>query len=621
MANLDLIYSPDDRMYAFENHTDGFLISLAGPGTGKTHSFLKRTKALITCGVPQDSICYLTFIKEISNAFIEDYIEEFGRDSYETNKPRISTLHSFACRLLRNQGFQIGYDQELYFTNTADKDSDDANTVLSDLLEFVKGPLCLSVADLRKHVNCIKKAWRDEVNPLSLPDPVPMILPHAKRLFKALRIVDWDQTIQLALILARSLQQLPSWITNLKHYFIDEYQDFNKAEQTLIGFLSNYATSTVIVGDDDQSLYRTRGGSPDGLRSLYADPTKDHVSLIKCYRCRETIVTAANTFQRGMSTSPRTMIPVHSGGEILAYRFKSSKAEVTFLVPFLLDCIAQLPETITPKDGTVCLFPSWKVLDEYYKQLSPYVPCIRRKRTPNSQRIWLERVLNLLCTPNQRFIERLLLNEYDQIKPRHKRSIIQKVIQDDLAVPRAVQLLLTQNQITKDAAIHAQQFCQLIEDIGSRDPDKISQQLASKLSIDSSVVHGHISSLIMKLAELETEDLIKEFADLILPTSAIPEEDPRSILFLTMHGSKGLTKRVVVMPGLERAWLPGDSAGAELEEKQRLFFVSLTRATHRVLVTVPKNRGKGDSLNYTTPGRGEVSPFLENSGICIIYQD
>ncbi len=213
------------------------------------------------------------------------------------------------------------------------------------------------------------------------------------------------------------MSTLPNWITDIKHYLIDEFQDFNKAEQVLIAFLSSHALSTVIVGDDDQSLYSTRGGSPDGLRSLYSDSTKDQVSLVNCFRCRETIVTAANTFQGVMHTTPRMMTPVESGGEIFAYRFKSSNAEIAFIVPFLQDCIAQLRETITPKDGTVCLFPSWKVLDEYYEQLSPLIPCVKRKSVVDPQRMWLERVLNLLCTPNQRFIERLLLNEYDQIKP------------------------------------------------------------------------------------------------------------------------------------------------------------------------------------------------------------
>lgn len=621
MANLDLSYSANDRTKAFENHDTGYLISLAGPGTGKTFSFLKRIEALTAKGVSQDTICYLTFIKEICNAFIQDYIEKFTNGSYETNKPRVSTLHSFACRLLRNQGFQIGYDGELFFINAAETGSDAANTLLEDLLPLVSEPNCRTVPQLRHHLKDIKAAWRDTVDPSSISSPIPNILIQAEILLRSLRVIDWDQTIPLAHKLATGLSILPRWITDIKHYLIDEFQDFNRAEQVLIAFLLRHATSMVIVGDDNQSLYSTRGGSPDGLRFLYSDSTKDHVSLVNCFRCRETIVTAANSFQRVMHTTSRAMIPVQSGGELLTYRFKSSKAEIAFLVPFLQDCISQLPETIAPKDGTVCLFPSWKVLDEYYKQLSPLMLCAKRKSVFDPQRMWLERILTLLCTPNQRFIERLLLNEYDQIKPRHKKLIIQRVIHQDVTILRAVQLLCSEQQLNGNALAHAQQFCQLIEDILSRDPVRISLQLASKLNIDGPLASSHISSLLSKLGEPETEDLIKEFSDLILPNSAMPEENPRSILFLTMHGSKGLTKKTVVMPGLEKAWLPGDSAGAELEEKQRLFYVALTRATHRVLITLPMNRARGDSLNYPTPGRGEASPFIADSGLNIVYHD
>ncbi|HWR82835.1 MAG TPA: ATP-dependent helicase [Candidatus Deferrimicrobium sp.] len=619
MANLDLLYDPNDRTKAFENHETGYLISRAGPGTGKTFSFLKRIEALTARGVSQDSICYLTFIKEISNAFTQDYIDKFTRESYEADKPRISTLHSFACRLLRNQGFRMGYDGELYFINVAESDSVAATTLLQDLLPLVTEPACLTIARLRNHLNEIKTAWRDTVDPSSLSSPIPNILVQAQYLFRALRVVDWDHTIPLAHELAEGFSILPRWISNIKHYLIDEFQDFNKAEQALIAFLSSHAISTVIVGDDDQSLYSTRGASPDGLRALYFDSSKDQVSLLNCFRCRETIVTAANAFQTVMNATPRRLTPVHTGGEILAYSFRSSKAEIAFIVSYLNESIAQLPEAVTSKDGTVCLFPSWRVLEEYYIQLSPHVACLRRKIIPDPERIWLEQVLKLVCTPNQRFIERLLLNQYDQIKPRHRRLIVQRVMQEDVSISRAVQLLLSENQITGNALVHAQQFCALIEDIVSNDPVKISTQIASKLSVDAQETSAHVTSLLARLGEPEVEDIIKEFSDLILPNSAIPEEDPKSVLFLTMHGSKGLTKRTVVLPGFEKAWLPGDSNGAELEEERRLFYVALTRATHRVLVTFPFNRARGDSLNFPLTGRGEQCPFLGDSGIRVSY--
>lgn len=619
MANLDLTYNPDERSCAFENHTTGFLISLAGPGTGKTYSLLKRTEALTARGVTQDSICYLTFIKEISNAFVQDYIEKFGKDSYEVHKPRISTLHSFACRLLRHQGFQIGYDGELYFANTAECDSDAADTLLTDLIPFVNRPDCRTLAQLRKKINSIKTAWRDTVNPVTLAAPIPSILPHAENLFRAFRVVDWDQTIPLAYALAQSLQTLPNWITDIKHYFIDEYQDFNKAEQSLISFLADHATSIVIVGDDDQSLYSRRGGSPDGLRNLYANPTHDQVSLVNCYRCREAIVASANTFQRSMHANPRPMLPTKDDGQILAYRFKSSKAELEYLIVFLKDCITHMPAIPGPKDGTICLFPSWRVLDSYFERLSPHVPCSKRKTDILPNRLWLERVLHLVCIPNQRFLERLLLNQYNQVKPRHRQLIVQTVVQRDISVVDAIQSLITDGVLSGQAALQSREFCQLIQDLSSQNVDSIAQYISSKLGIDIHTAKAHLEELLRKLDEPEKEDLIAVYCDLLLPEFACPAEDPRSILFLTMHGSKGLTKKNVVIPGLEAAWLPGTSQGADLEEKRRLFYVAITRATDRVLITFPRNRGLKDSLNFPMLGRGTRSPFIVKAGLNDTY--
>jgi DNA helicase-2/ATP-dependent DNA helicase PcrA len=615
MANLDDIYGPEDRTRAFENHDNGYLVSLAGPGTGKTRSLLNRTEALTARGVVQNSICYLTFIKEISNAFVQDYIDKFGEVSYKANRPRISTLHSFACRLLRHQGFRIGYDGELFFANTADKDTDAAYTLLKDLLPSIYGPDCQTPAQLRQHIKSIKSAWRDTVDPLTLGSPLSTILQNATALFRAFRIVDWDQTIPLATTLIRGLGTLPQWITDIKHYYIDEYQDFNRAEQSLISFFAGHATSVVIVGDVDQSLYSSRGGLPDGLRNLYDNPTHDHVTLIKCFRCKEAIVTAANVFQRAMHDVPRVMLPTQGNGQILVYRFKSSNAELAYLAEYLQDCIAQTPDPPSSKDGTVCLFPSRRCLDSYFAKLSPLVPCARRKGELLPERLWLERILHLICRPNQRFLQRLLLNEYKQIKPRHKQSLIQRVVQRDITPVLALQSLITDGDLTGQAAIQSRDFCQFMEDINSKAPEKVAPHIASRFGTEVQLVANHLAAMIERLNEPELEELITQYADLLLPQSVQPAEDPRSILFLTMHGAKGLTKKNVVIPGLEAAWLPSTAQGAELDEQRRLFYVAITRATDRVLITFPLNRAKKDSLNFNRPGRGVISPFVAQAGL------
>jgi superfamily I DNA/RNA helicase len=87
-----------------------------------------------------------------------------------------------------------------------------------------------------------------------------------------------------------------------------------------------------------------------------------------------------------------------------------------------------------------------------------------------------------------------------------------------------------------------------------------------------------------------------------------------------MHGSKGLTKNTVVVPGLEEACLPGDAAAEDLPERQRLFFVAVSRSAGNLLLTFPHNRGGKDSLNFEMPGRGVASSFIASAGLVASYR-
>ena len=255
MTDLDVKYDVDHRSSAFEDHLRGLLVSLAGPGTGKTHSLLGRIAALAKRGTPFNTICYVTFINEIARAFESDYRGTLGGTA---GAPRISTLHSFACRVLRNLGHQIGYSGALYFGDMASSSDIAARVFLEDLLPGVAQQGCRTVPQLRKLIEQVEAAWRTQTLPTALPNPIPAILPAAQDLLRCYRLVDWDQAISLAESLLRGGGGLPDWIAKIGHYVVDEYQDFNAAEQALISLMTHGAESVVVVGDDDQSVYSGR---------------------------------------------------------------------------------------------------------------------------------------------------------------------------------------------------------------------------------------------------------------------------------------------------------------------------------------------------------------------------
>lgn len=617
MANLDDRYDMDHRTAAFEQHERGLLVCLAGPGTGKTHSLLARTAALTARGCGPDSICYLTFIKEISKAFIDDYIDRFGQGAYDTSAPRISTLHSFACRLLRNQGFRVGYDGDLYFANVAGAD-DAGETFLGDLLPMVTRDGCKTVPQLRKQLDVIKKSWRDCVDPATLPDPAVAVFRVSLVLLRCLRLVDWDQTIPLARTVLQDLQDPPEWIRKIRHFFVDEYQDFNRAEQEIIHLLAGASESMVIVGDDDQSLYSGRGGAPDGIRSLYADAQHDHVSLVKCYRCPSSILLPTNTFQAAISANPRPMSASRAGGQVLCYRFKSSKAECAYLVEYLNARIAELPEIPRPKDGIVCLFPSKRVLNCYFDMLSPRIVCVKRGADVPAKRLWLERVLQLLLRPHQRFIERLLLNDYKEVKPRHRQLIVRRMLERDLSPSAACESLVSDGLFTAKALTAATAFLAACAAIASRDLAEVAPMVAGALGISEEHALEQLHAM-TESGQDASGDLVSLVCDTLLPDTASQPDDPLAVLFLTMHGSKGLTKNTVVVPGLEEAFLPGGATAEDLPERKRLFFVALSRATSNLLLTFPHNRGGSDSLNFDMPGRGVASCFIASAGLAASY--
>ncbi len=339
MANLDAQYAVDDRVRAFENHEAGLLISLAGPGTGKTFSFLRRVNAMLTRdNIQPGEICYLTFIKDIAKAFQSDYQEEFSPDLDDANKPRVSTLHSFACRLIRNRGFNIGYDGPLYFTSIADSDSFASQVFLDDLLPIVGATGLRTRPQLCNLLLPVKQAWRNNTDPQTLPQPTPIIFDAALRLARAYRLVDWDQAITLAHELFLNPENRDRWLIQLQHYLVDEYQDFNSAEQAFIATLASTVASMVIVGDDDQSIFSGRGGSPEEMRNLFHSPIHDQVSLLRCRRCKENILIVANRYLRWMSPAAQSMLPYHKGGVARCYCFKSSKAEIEYLEPIRKLC-------------------------------------------------------------------------------------------------------------------------------------------------------------------------------------------------------------------------------------------------------------------------------------------
>jgi DNA helicase-2/ATP-dependent DNA helicase PcrA len=589
---------------SIDDYNGRLLVCMAGPGTGKTKNLLDRVDHLLGSN-PKESIRYITFIRKIARDFEEGCVRRIG------DPPPINTLHSLACRLVRNLGHSLGYKPvEFYFMDVSQDDRDDSTLFRRDLRAMVDPSPKDTQA--RAGLSKLKSCWRTGANPDVSTDASAD--PYSQ-LSRAYNILDWDQAVSIARSLYSNEGVRPRWMGDLKHLLIDEYQDFNIIEQQFIQDLIANATTSVVVGDEHQSIYSSRGALPVGLSDLYAN-TPDRTTLQDSYRCKAALAQAANTFQDTITSSPRPLRNAPVGGATTCLTFKSMKAEVAELKIYLESATSALSDDSEPKERVVCLFRSHKPLKVYFEKLRQVdVPCYTRTALSGEiaqRRRRLQRCLGLVVSPGQPFRERLLLDEFIAPTKRLHSDLIRRILEYDESPLVAFGNL--PKKLTKRRAPEFDRLQELVEHLRVREAASIASFFRDEHICDHPELEEQLGSF-LEMADIDQDD-VEALADKLLPETAAGAESPRSVEFLTMHSSKGLTRRIVVMPGLEQAIMPGAREGEKLAEERRLFYVAITRATDEVLITLPRWRGgKHDPLAYAAPGRCVTSTFVMAAGI------
>jgi superfamily I DNA/RNA helicase len=354
----------------------------------------------------------------------------------------------------------------------------------------------------------VKQAWRDNIDPQSLPQPAPTILGPALELGRAYRLVDWDQAIVLAHELFLDPQNRQEWVIRLQHYLVDEYQDFNRAEQAFIAAIASTITSMVIVGDDNQSIFSSRGGSPDELKHLFVHPANDQVSLQRCRRCKSVILSAANRYLHWMNPAAAPMHPYQHGGSADCYHFKSSKAEIDFLINYLRVKLVGFPANPSSKEGIVCLFPTRKSLAFYYEAIQQNIPSYTGKTDVHPIRNQLALLLELVCNPYQRFIERLLLELFTAIKPRHKLEMVRLILRHDISPSEAIEQLISSSFLSGASLTEGQSFIEMCNNLSSQDPNLVANTISIFFGRKFDEVVPCVENMLNQLRETDQDDLI-----------------------------------------------------------------------------------------------------------------
>lgn len=602
-TSLNDKHEPIDRYKAVVEHGNGLLVVSAGPGTGKTYSLLRKIESLIKIGVDPTQIYYLTFVNSIVDAFKSDIgkTKEEGGLGVDADDLgiHISTLHSLAFKIVKAYSDELGLSSHLEIIDLSPKPQGILSQIfVGDLFEYSKSvDLVTKKKDFDILLRQLTEEWRQNEQPSGDCKSLEEIV---FKFCNRYSVCSWDQLALLA-IKAISENGLPKWLQGAQHFLIDEYQDFNPAEQQLLELITEPSDSVIIVGDPDQSIYSGRSASPQGLIDLLSQPDAECVNFVFCRRCPRKVTEAANHILRYMDPegfSEKELQPFKDeDGDLAILSFKSCKAEV--------EQIAELLKTLDVSDysDTIVLLPAKKAIDYYVAKLKKLGIDCKARAADSSDEICLA-LLRLVILQNQPFLHRVLLSRFTSLERKYKSYVLVAYIDGE-------ESFIATLQQSADSQNWQQRYRDSLSDFAGTSENMTSMTVSSVIDGLENVKCKQSESIITTLLASDEDLSAKKSVELALlseePDPEESEDNSVPIEVMTMHSSKGLSKELVIIPAFDKKLLPGESSGERLAEMHRLVYVAITRAKTQIVITFPKTRAKGDPLNYGA--RPELSSY------------
>jgi len=596
--------------------TGGPLLVLAGPGSGKTKVLTTRISHVLS-NAPNEHfrVLALTFTSKAATEM---------RERLETLTPHagtrvlLTTFHSFAADILRQHGSHLGFKPDF----TILTQESDRERVLQDALGDIRREgIDLDPADLklmpvldRLLTDCIADA--DVGTRISDPHlavkVAALFMAYKARLVSHNR-VDFASLIYFTIQLLRDKGRIAKQLRTVYTYIcVDEFQDTNLAQYTILRLLcGNAYPNLFVVADDDQIIYQWNGASPERLNALKEDYKMDVIQLPANYRCPpEVIELANNLIQNNSDRSPgkaplKAMKSSNKKDSIRLLTFSEFDDELVWLKSDL--------EVLSAKERPSCvvLARTTKLLQAAADHLStngvPAHTIVRKNEFESAPIQWLHAVLRLAnsradeeqlrraCksffklsgtdTRLEDVVTEAAIHNADLLRAWFSLQHINSRISPDSKsfLAKAQKTIVDRLDFSTFVSDSLQWLDALSAEGDERFTDyKEERELWLQLQDASTKKYGH--------EDLTLHTLLQEI-DLAPKTIAGP---PNSIPCMTIHGAKGMEFRHVYLIGLAEDNLPSfqsikaGPASRELQEERRNCFVAITRTEERLTLTFAK---------------------------------
>lgn len=641
---MDLLNDLNEAQRAAVEYIDGPSLVIAGAGSGKTRVLTYKIAYLLSQGMKPWSIMALTFTNKAAREMKERIGKLVGNDLAQ--HLYMGTFHSIFSRILRAEAEHIGFNNNFTIYDESDSRSLIKAIVKEMGLDDKKYKPAAVHAKISMAKNNLMSAAAYESDAAIFEQNKRAQMPEVGKIFvayvqrcKQANAMDFDDLLTLTYQLFREHEDIRhKYAARFDYVLVDEYQDTNHVQMSIVMQLCQEKQRVCAVGDDSQSIYSFRGANIDNILNYQRQFQGTRLfKLEQNYRSTQTIVEAANSLiKHNRNQIPKDVFSENAKGEKIQYKPAYSDKEEAAIV-------AKDVKRIRREDG--CQYSDFAILyrtnaqsrsfeEEFRKQGIPYriyggLSFYQRKEIKD-----IIAYFRLVANPDdEEAIKRIINYPARGIGATTVLKIADCAHQNQVSfwevigAPERYGLAVTKGTMNKletfrllissfidrakttdvyelgDAIIRESRISEDIMSGKNADDRARQENLEEFLSGMSAFVEERREE--GRFDELFLQDYLQDVALLTDADSDGDKDEPR-VSLMTVHAAKGLEFPTVFVVGLEENIFPSPLSAAslrELEEERRLLYVAITRAEKHCILTNAKNRWRYGKMEFDNPSR------------------
>ncbi len=640
---MDYLEGLNPQQRAAVVNTTGPAMIVAGAGSGKTRVITYRVAHLIQTGVDPFNILVLTFTNKASKEMRERIAKVVGA---EAKNIWMGTFHSVFAKILRVEAEKIGYP-----SNFTIYDTDDSKSLLRSIIKelqlddklYAVNMVLNRISSAKNNlISAAEYLQNDQIQAEDIQTKRPLLGQiydaYSKRCYKA-GAMDFDDLLfKTNILLKEHTDVLNKYQQKFKYLMVDEYQDTNFSQYTIVKKLAAAYQNICVVGDDAQSIYAFRGANIQNILNFERDyPDLKVYKLEQNYRSTQHIVDAASSIiannknqleknvfsdnEAGDRIKVTRAFTDNEEGKIVAESIAQERSLTglnyhDFAILYRTNAQSRAMEEALRKLNVP--YKIYGGLSFYQrKEIKDLIAYFRLTFNPNDE----EAVKRIINYP-KRGIGDTSVDKIIVAADQQDKTMWEVISNAHMYVDgRLANQLNDFSMMIQSFAAEAKKLDAYETALFIAQHSGILKELYSDDSVEGRSRYENIQELLNGIKEFaEREDIEERGLDIFMQDVALLTNDDKdgdknkdTVSLMTIHSAKGLEFKNVFVVGLEENLFPSQlsvNSRSDLEEERRLFYVAITRAEKKLTLTYSTSRYRWGNLTNCEPSRfiNEINP-------------